>query len=334
MTEPCIWDRTMASYPRLPGEQSDDPRIARALRDCAGGVLYFPKGRYEIAKEILVDRCCSLLLHKSAVLKAVRRMPFVLKIDAALSYPDVREQDGHLVPSGDPDAEDWNLFLTGGVVDGAGLASCVCLNSFKHFTMRDVSLRNGLKYGLRIEDEGSTWTYELVAQNLYAKCTMPGLAGNAGISSRGGDSHFVDCIVVDYTRGFELLGGGSNRLTRCHVWGGPIPPPAEGELPEMLRDSVNYVLSSYDAVLTDCYADTGLTGFLVTENARLIGCSYFNNYTYGMDHVTVIDHRGGSLLLADCLFRKTSPHAVLYKGDRKRLSARDNLLDGFGDVSL
>lgn len=334
MNEQHIWDRCIADYARLTGETSDDERILRAVRDCARGVLYFPKGVYTIEKMITVDNCCSLLLHKSAVLKAVHKMPFVLKIDAAASYPDVQEQDGHLVPSGDSDAEDWNLFLTGGVIDGAGLAGCVCLNSFKHFTMRDVSLRNGLRYGLRIEDEGSTWTYELVAQNLYCKCTLPGLAGNAGISSNGGDSHFIDCIVVDYTRGIELLGGGSNRLTRCHVWGGPIPPRTEGELPEMLKDSVNYVLSSYDAILTDCYADTGLTGYLVTQNARLIGCSYFNNYTYRMDDVTVIDHRSGSLLVTQGLFRKTSPNATLYRGSRAHLTARDNTLDGFENQTL
>jgi len=197
-----------------------------------------------------------------------------------------------------------------------------------------MSLRNGRKYGLRIEDEGSTWTYELVAQNLYLKCTMPGLAGNAGISSNGGDSHCIACRLVDYTRGIELLGGGSTRLTRCHVWGGPIPPRAEGELPEMLKDSVNYVLSSYDAILTDCYADTGMTGFLVTENARLIGCSYFNNYTYRMDDVTVIDHRGGELSVSDCLFRKTSPRSTLYRGDRAHLAARGTILDGFDGASL
>ncbi|MBQ9326332.1 MAG: hypothetical protein IJ246_11220 [Clostridia bacterium] len=326
-----MWDRNLLDYPRLPGETSDEVRIHRAISDCKNGVLYIPMGTYAIADMIRVENGCSLLLHKSAVLKAVKPMPFVLMIDAAASYPDLQEKDGHLIPSGDPDAEDWNLFMTGGIIDGAGLASCVCLNSFKHFTMRDVSLRNGLHYGLRIEEEGSTWTYELVAQNLYLKCTMPGLQGNAGISSQGGDSHFVDCIVVDYTRGIELLGGGSNRLTRCHVWGGPIPPRREGELPEMLIDSVNYVLSSYDAILTDCYADTGKTGYLVTENARLIGCSYFNNYTYHMDDVTVIDHRGGRLLVSECLFRKTSPHATLYRGERKHLMIRDTILDGFSD---
>ena len=324
-----IWDVNVSDYPRLEGETSDDKRIMRAAADCEGGVLYLGKGLYEIAEMLTIDNCCSLLLHKSAVLKAVKNIPYVVKIDAAASTPGIKEEDGHIIPSGEPDSEDWNLFFKGGVIDGAGLASCVCLNSFKHFTMKDVSMRNGLKYGLRIEDEGSMWTYELIAQNLYLKCTIPDLAGNAGISSNGGDSHFIDCIVVDYTRGIELLAGGSNRLTRCHVWGGPIPPRAEGELPEMLIDSVNYVISSGDALLTDCYADTGKTGYLVTENARLIGCSYYNNYTYKMDDVTVIDHRGGQLLVSGCMFRKHSPNATIYKGDRSGLVTRDNLLEGF-----
>lgn len=323
-----IYDISMADFPRMQNETSDSLRIMRAVEACGQGVLYFPKGLYEIDEMLEINNCCSLLLHKSAVLKAVREMPFVLKYDAAASYPDLKECNDHLIPSEDHDAEDWNLFIIGGYVDGAGLASCICINSFKHFTMRDISLRNGKKFGLRIEDEGSTWTYELVAQNLYCKCTMPGLGGNAGISSRGGDSHFIDCIVVDYTRGFELLGGGSNRLTRCHVWGGSIPPRKEGELPEMLIDSVNYVLSSYDAILTDCYADTGKTGFLITENARLIGCSYFNNYTYKMDDVTVIDHRAGGLLVNNCMFRKDSPNATLYKGSKNGVIWQNNLLTG------
>lgn len=323
-----VYDISLSDFERLTGEKSDSPRIKRAIEACANGVLYIPKGIYEIDEMIEVTNCCSLLLHKSAVLKAVKEMPYVLKYDAAASYPNLEECDGHLVPSGDYDSEDWNLFVVGGYIDGAGIASCMCLNSFKHFTMRDISFRNGLKYGLKIEDRGSTWTYELVAQNLYLKCTMPGLAGNAGISSNGGDSHFIDCIVVDYTRGFELLGGGSNRLTRCHVWGGPIPPKNVGELPEMLENSVNYLLKSHDAILTDCYADTGYIGYLVEENTRLIGCSYFNNYTYLMDNVTVIDHRNGDLLVNNCQFRKDSPHSVLYKGDDKHVLWRDNIIAG------
>lgn len=180
-----MYDITLRDYPRLPEDLSDVERVRRAVAACPRGVLYIPAGAYMFHEMLVIDNCASLLMHKSTVLKAVSEMPFALMYDAASSYPDLEECDGHLVPSGDPDAEDWNLFITGGCVDGAGLASCVCLNSFKHFTMRDMSLRNGRKFGLRIEEEGSMWTYELVATNLYAKCTMPGLAGNAGISSRG-----------------------------------------------------------------------------------------------------------------------------------------------------
>ncbi|MCR5624294.1 MAG: hypothetical protein K6G11_03520 [Lachnospiraceae bacterium] len=323
-----MYDLTLENFPRLEGEASDDFRIMRAVSACESGVLYIPKGIYEIANMLEITNCCSLLLHKSAVLKAVKDMLYVLKYDAALSYPDLQEKDGYLMPSDDHDAEDWNLFIKGGVFDGAGMAGCVCLNSFKHFTMRDSSFRNGKNFGLKIEDAGSTWTYELVATNLYFKCTMPGLGGNAGISSNGGDSHFIDCIVVDYTKGFELLGGGSNRLTRCHVWGGPIKPRNEGELPEMLIDSVNFLIDSGDTILTDCYADTGKTGYLIKNSTRMFGCSYFNNFTYKMDDVTVIDHVAGKLLVSGGMFRKTSPVATLYKGDKKELIWQDNILDG------
>ncbi len=330
MMNNCTYDVTLSDYPRINGEATDEKRIMRAIADCEGGVLYIPKGVYEIAEAIEVTNCCSILMHKSAVLKAVAEMNYVLKYDAAQSYPGLDETNWCLTPHYGYDDEDWNLFVTGGYIDGAGMASCMCLNSFKHFTMRDMSFRNGRKYGLRIEGEGSKWTFELVAQNLYFKCTMPGLSGNTGVYSTGGDSHFIDCVVVDYTKGFEMVGGGSNRLTRCHVWGGPIPPRAEGELPEMLVDSVNFVLSSYDIVLTDCYADTGKTGYLVTECARLIGCSYFNNYGYGMDGITAIDHRSGELLITNCMFRKTCPNAALYKGENKGVIWRDNIYtDGF-----
>lgn len=75
------------------------------------------------------------------------------------------------------------------------------------------------------------------------------------------------------------------------------------------------------------YLGKGL--YEIAENARLIGCSYYNNYTYKMDDVTVIDHRGGQLLVSGCMFRKHSPNATIYKGDRSGLVTSDNLLEGF-----
>lgn len=96
----------------------------------------------------------------------------------------------------------------------------------------------------------------------------------------------------------------------------------------MLIDSVNFWVDSVDAVLTDCYADTGKTGYLIKQSTRMFGCSYFNNYTYEMDDVTVIEHIGGNLLVSGGMFRKTSPKSTLYKGDDKNLIWRDNILEG------
>ena len=85
-----LWDHSLAEYPRLPHESTDEGRIRRALADCAGGVLCVPRGLYTVAEMITVDNACSLLLHKSAVLRAVREMPFVLTVDASAACPTPR----------------------------------------------------------------------------------------------------------------------------------------------------------------------------------------------------------------------------------------------------
>jgi hypothetical protein len=159
---------------------------------------------------------------------------------------------------------------------------------------------------------------------------MPGLAGNIGISTDGGDSHYTDCIVIDYTIGFEINdGGGSNRLTRCHVWGGPLPPPNPGEDREMLKDSINFRIASSNTILRDCYADTGKTGFLIMGDASLLGCQYFNNYKFLLDDVTCIRHVSGRLLVADSTFIKTSPKAKVYEGIATKITWRDNYCQFF-----
>ena len=110
--------------------------------------------------------------------------------------------------------------------------------------------------------------------------------------------------------------------------GGAIPPRKEGELPEMLVHSVNYRINCKDTILTDCYADTGETGFEISADTRLIGCSYYNNFVYGLDNVVGIQHFDGRLTVLDGYFRQTSPHAQLYVGNGEHVIWRDNILTG------
>jgi hypothetical protein len=69
-------DVSVADFPRLAGEAGDSARIMRAVEAAGkGGVVWFPRGEYEIDAMLVVSNSASLLLHKSAHLKAVRETP-------------------------------------------------------------------------------------------------------------------------------------------------------------------------------------------------------------------------------------------------------------------
>lgn len=289
------WDRSLDEFPACADEADDTARLQRAIDATPDGVLYIPRGVYRISRPLNVRNLCSLDLHKSAVLQAVADMAFVVEVNSSNAR-----------------AHDYNVFISGGVIDGTGRASCLRLTGFAHFTLKDMTFLNGRTDGLRV-----VGGYELIANNLYFKCTQSGLAGNIAVNVQGGDSHYTDCVVVDYTIGFNIAKGGSNRLTRCHVWGGPLPSVKPGEPREMLKDSVNFRIGPQagSTILRDCYADTGKVGYEIGGwDTRLLGCSYFNNYGFKLDDVTVIKHPRGRLLVSEGAFVKTSPKCTVYEG--------------------
>ena len=298
------WDASLKDYPRRAGETDDTARIQRAIDANADGTLYFPRGVYLVSSPVRANNFCSLSFNRRAVLRATKPMDYVL-------HMDVRDHRWALQKKGP--LEDYALFASGGTIDGNGLAGCMFLNSFIHFTLRDMTFLNGKTCGLRV-----TGGYELMAQNLYFKCEKPGLAGNTALYTSCGDSHYVDCVSVDYTVGFRTERPGScNRFTRCHAWGGPLPPVRPGEDCEMLKDSICFWVDGAGGIIfRDCYADTGKTGFLIDGgNTLMSGCYYYNPYSrFKLDDTTIIDHRQGLLRVTDSHFGKESPKCRAYVG--------------------
>lgn len=323
------WDADVSDFPRLAGEIGDSARILRAV-DAAGkgGVVWFPRGEFEIDAMLVVSNQVSFLLHKTACLKAVREMPFVLKY-----FGREMEDGGH-----DGLQVDHNLFIRGGVIDGNGRAGCALVMGVRHFTLADTTYRNGLRVGLQLGDpdlpDNISRGYEVFANNLYFICNMPGLAGNVGFLTHIGDSHFTDMVVVDYTVGIRDCRW-SNRFTRCHVWGGPVRNPRTGKS-EYLENSIAFDLHGYDVVLDNCYADTAMIGFNVCTLARIVNCAYHNNWRFKMDDPTVFIHRAKSLFVIGGRFDKTSPHASPYRRgpDAGELVWRDNFLECFDPGDL
>lgn len=317
------WDASLADFPRQAGEGDDSARIQRLIDANASGTVYLPKGEYLVSMPLIVTNACSIEMNKGAVLKAIAKMPFVLTVENFPAYAAIRARKEPI--------RDYGLFVRGGCIDGNGLASCMSLVRFRHYTMNDMVFLNGREFGLRVSEKSDS-SYELIANNLYFKCTMSGLSGNVALCTTGGDSHYTDCVVVDYTVGFKTKGG-SNRFTRCHVWGGPIPPMAKGEIPEMLKNSVCFWIAGSGDSLRDCYADTGKTGFRIEGDVQMFGCWYFNNTGFGLDDITIIDHRRGRLLVSGGKFSKDSRHVKVYSAASPlaEVAWRDMTYQGFDE---
>ncbi len=313
-----IYDVVLTDYPRLTGETDDSPRIQRAIDAAAGGVLYIPRGKYEIA-EMLLDHCgTSIEMHPNAVLKAVKEVSRVLDFNNRSLTPEENAVfDGYI----------HGMFIRGGVIDADGLGDCLNVEGVRHFTLSDIVLLNPLKAGLK-----TGRGYELVANNVYVTCHKKGMAGNIGFEIKIGDSHFTDCIVVDCTVGFDIFGG-SSRFTRCHVWGGPVRSDVENNISEYLSNSVafrvNYAAGN-EHTLRECYADTAEIGFEIHDKTRLLGCAYLNNPIFKLNDIVVIDHREGWLTVEDGFYRVIGDVGTCYKGNGENLHWGENYYEKFG----
>lgn len=358
-------DAVLSDFPRLPGETDDSPRFARAVAAAPDGVLAVPKGDYDIASTIMVTNRCSLSMHPAARLVARAKMDYVVRWDGNDDYValSVFRPDGRLF-------DNPNLFIRGGDIDGNGLASCLFISNAHHFTLDGVTLHNGVKYGLNVSRETGGGIYELVANNVYCKCTMSGLAGNVGIRCGVADCHFTDCFVIDYTTGI-LIEGWANRFTRCHVWGGTVPPKGVGfkewseayarckrlqaankwteaeeakmralGVPEMLVGSVAFDIRAGN-VFDGCYADTAEIGFRVQAPASLISCGFDNNVKMGLRKSVAIQHgrddgdASGPLRVAFGNFYGRGGFETLYRdiGGKKTVEWISNTVGGGADMT-
>ena len=311
--EPQYWDRSVAEFPRIAGETDDAPRLQRAVHACANQVLFVPSGDYRLAQTLVITNFCSVLMHKGARLQAKKPMDFVVRVNLS---PVFKARD----------RMDFGTFFKGGRIDGCGIASCLSIHGYIHFTLRDVCFHNGKLYGLRVKGEQGPGGAELNAYNLHCVNKVSGNAGNTAVRVSGCDDHFTDCWSMDYTTGFDIEGG-ANLFTRCHVWGGVVGAPAPGEMPEYLQGSIGFRIrkDSANIILRECYADTASIGFLNEGwEVRILGCTYFYNTgcikhvkPEKLDKMFVFRQPGGTMLVADGMICKNLNALTIYEGNGK-----------------
>ena len=291
----------------------------QALVDAAAapdgtGVANVPSGVYELKRPLMVTNWVSLALHPHAVLRAAADMDFLVVWDGQWK----RELEGL-----------WrrdNRFITGGVLDGAGRASCLLLTNCWHFTLRDVAFYDGREYGMLMR-KGN----EVFGTGLTFRTRMSGLEGNVALRVDASDNHFTDVVAIDYTTGI-YVDWGANRLTRCHVWNGSLRAKLPDYPPDALERTVAFRIDGSGHVLRDCYADSAKVGYLIGgKGMRLFGCSYYKNRKMtGLDGMTVVrtSAETASALIHGGSFVKSAPNMTLEDGPG-RIVWRDCLYPGW-----
>ena len=296
-------DHSLTDFPRLAGETDDTPRFQRAVDACyGGGLLTVPSGDYEFASTLYVTNLCSVRMSPASIIRAVKPMKWMVEIDCTWEYQRKKAPN-------DVYSRNFNLSWSGGILDGCGLASCLALDNYAHFILERATFNNGRIYGVGIETRGRG--YELIARDLYFHTSMPGLEGNTAFYTYGGDSHFIDIVSVNYTIGMHLAGRGSNRMSRCHVWGTSTRPIVKGKTPETLKESVCFKIDATDTVMRDCYADTGNIGFWMNGWEERMECCSYAGLKLLNDSIVIRQNRG-SIWANGFYARKISPESVLY----------------------
>ena len=348
-----MYDNHLLNFPRMESESDDSPRIQRAIDATPNGILCIPKGDYEIAAPLFIKNRCSLDMHPAARLIATEEMEFVLTYDGNADFHalTIYNDDGSVY-------DNLGLFIRGGDIDANGKASCLLLANAHHYTLSNITLHNGRKYGLCVGGDLGGRLYELVANNVYCKCTMTGLGGNIGIYTNEHDGHYTDCFVIDYTTGFKS-DGGANRLTRCHIWGGTIPPLdksikewsefyagnkrrlidgdytdevdqsiLEYGIPQMLVDSVAFEINTDINVLDGCFADTAMIGYLIRGNHNIItNCGFYNNKLMGLRNTLAIKNESKRLVVSNSFFTNPTGTDRFYEGARECVTWANNNAD-------
>ena len=348
-----MYDNILTDFLREKTDKSDSERIQRAIDATPNGILCIPKGDYQIASPLFIKNRCSLDMHPAARMIAAKEMDFVLTYDGNADFHELTlyNDDGTIY-------DNLGLFIRGGDIDACGKASCLLLANAHHYTLSNISLHNGKKYGLCVGGDLGGRLYELVANNVYCKCTMPGLSGNTGIYINEPDGHYTDCFVVDYSTGIKLASG-ANRLTRCHVWGGMVPPKGknirewselygnnkkllsssqytakvdasilEYGVPEMLVNSIAFDIQSGINVIDGCFADTAEIGYLVKgENNTIINCGFFNNKLMGLRNTLAIKNESFGLVVTNSFFTNPTGTERYYEGKTNTVIWQNNSVE-------
>ena len=219
--------------------------------------IYFPDGEYIIAKPIATPanpaNSVDLQLSNYATIKAADTWSSeeaMIRLGAAEPFNSIM-LDGS------------NYSLSGGIIDGNGVATGVSIESGRETRIEKVSIKH-TSLGLHIKKgaNGNSSDADILNVNIVGNCK----AGSIGMLIEGSDNSFTNMRIAGVQIGVKIQNSSGHILKNVHplyIFTGELA------LEEVYSESIAF----YDRICSvnwynNCYSDQFATGFYMVDGAR------------------------------------------------------------------
>ena len=194
------------------GEDLSDA-IQKVILDNPKRVIFFPDGEYMISKPVCTpgnpEHSVSLHLSNYATIKATDSW----NSDEAMIRLGAAEPFNSIYINGS------NYYLSGGIIDGSGIAKGVSIDSGRETRVENVSIKN-TQIGLHVKFGANSGSSD--ADVLNVNIVGNGALDSVGLLVEGMDNSFANMRIARVQVGVKLIRGG-NHLRNIHPLYVPAP---------------------------------------------------------------------------------------------------------------
>ncbi|MBQ7189659.1 MAG: hypothetical protein IJR99_09625 [Kiritimatiellae bacterium] len=248
----------VTDYVAADGRTDVSEALQKLIESHPNRTLYFPDGTYLLSRPIATPaeptRSVDLQLSNYAVLKA----------DTAWTNEEAMVRLGGIYPANNIRAVGSCYSLTGGVIDGSGVAKGVSIDSGRETKIQNVSMKN-VVVGLHIKHgaNGNSSDCDILDVNIVGN----GATNSIGVFIESCDNTLSNMRITGVLIGVKLTGGG-NLMRNLH----PLFAASYAPLRQAYDDSIGF-LDLASNRYTFCYSDHFSTGFVLGGGSSILdGC--------------------------------------------------------------
>lgn len=252
------------------GKTDVSQAVQKIIDENPNRTIFFPDGTYLLKSPIATPadpvKSVDLRLSNYAIIKASEDW-------------DVKQ--GAIVRLGGKDACNCittcgsNYTLSGGIIDGSGVADGVSIESGRETRIMETSIKN-VRRGIHIFYGANCGSSDADVMNVHI--VGNGALDSIGVLCEGFDNSFTNMRIANVQIGFHLIGAG-NFLRHIH--------PLYTSNYEKYQESYGFLCESNNNFLTNCYSDHFAIGFRINGFQSMNSCFCFWYNNMGEKHTAI-----------------------------------------------